>query len=74
MVYKIEKSFIRIKMWWDFRSISKGLTSLAAPLSFSRGHHVSSVIKAGVPAGDHCLTFTYLRPYTPCDHPPPPVH
>lgn len=60
-------------MWWDFRSISKGLTSLAAPLSFSRGYDASSMIKAGMPA-DHCLTFNYMRPYTPFDHPSLLVH
>lgn len=71
MVYKIEKSFIRIKTWWGFRSISKGLTSWAALLSFSRGHDASSMVKAGVPAGDHRLTSNYLRPCTPSDHLPP---
>lgn len=53
MIYKIEKSFIRIKMWLGFRSTSEGVTSLAAPLSFSRGHDANSTIKAGAPAGDY---------------------
>lgn len=53
-----------------FRSISEGLTSSAAPLSFSRGHDAASIIKAGLPAGDHCLTLDYLRPYSLFDHPP----
>lgn len=43
-----------------FRSISRGLASLAAPQSFSRGHDEDSMMEAGRPAPDHCLTSDYL--------------